>query len=323
MAGVATGQPVTFSIGASASQTENIFTHIEVYRSRSGEDGPFTEVTGQDWSLPRHVISARSAVLSSRTLEFRVSETHDVTVTFSGPDPMSPATIASQIQSQSKGLLKASVLGSDLIIEALHAGATATLRVVGGDAAVLLGLPIIEPDSVAFGTNARIPIIGGIDTYQFTDPHGDPSYFYKVRFGNNGLNQVSEYSEPFSASDVSTVDRSFLATGFIDLVDMEGSPIEDVEVRVRMKSRTTMLAGVLVAGTMLADRTDSRGHVEFDLPRGAEVTVVISGTSIARDVTVPTDSTVGMFNLLGPEYGSDDAFNVQVPDLEYANRRSL
>lgn len=323
MTGVATGQLVTFSIGASADQTENLFTHIEIYRSRVGEDGPYTEVTGPEWSTPKHSVRVSSALLLGKELKLLVDEKHDVTITFTGSNPISSSTAASQITAQGRGLVRGAVEDDKLVISANSVGAAATLRIVGGDAAVLMGLPLIEPDSVAFGLEARPHIVSGKDSYEFTDPHGDSSYFYKVRFGNDGLNQVSEFSEPFSATDVSAVDGALLITGFLDLVDIQGHPLEDMEIKIRLKSLSTMLSGALVAGTQLSVRTDSAGHAEVSLPRGLEVAVVIAGTNISRDVKVPSDAALTSFNLLDAQFGSDDAFKVQVPELNYAVRRSL
>lgn len=322
MAGVATGQLVSLSFLASSDETEG-FTHLAVFRSRTGEDGPYEEITGEAWSLPRHTVLAKSAVLNGRDLELRVNEKHDVVVTFSGTDPISAASAATQVQAQSAGLLQASVEGDYLLIEALSAGSASTLRVVGGDAATLLELPSIEPDSIVFGKDARIPLLPDVESYDFTDPHGDASYYYRYRFINSTLNQVSAFSDPVSAASLPVVATGYLIVGYLTAVDIHGRAVADLEVKVRLKSATTLLGGVLVVGSQSTVRTDSSGRAEFYLPRGAEVTVVLTGTTIARDVTVPSDPDLASFNLLDAAYGTDDAFKVQVPDLEFANRRSL
>jgi hypothetical protein len=69
--------------------------------------------------------------------------------------------------------------------------------------------------------------------------------------------------------------------------------------------------------------TDSSGRVEFPLVRGLGVTVSVAGTSLVRDITVPVDITVDIFNLFDPTIGTDDNFRVQVPELDYAIRRTL
>ena len=79
-----------------------------------------------------------------------------------------------------------------------------------------------------------------------------------------------------------------------------------------------------MVGNDLVGQTDNEGHVEFSLLRGQQVVVAIAGTPLTRKVLVPADPAVRRFNLLAPEVGSgEDAFKVQVPNLVYAERRSL
>ncbi len=324
MAGVATGQVVSFTIGASVEQTSNLFTHIEVYRSRSGEFGPYEEITGPEWGPAQFRVPAKNLLLSGKVASFRVGETTDISISFSGSNPLSPVTIATQIQAQGLGLISSYIDGTDLLIESRQPGAAATLRALDSDGTALLGLPLVEPDSVAFGHDARIPIVAGKEDYDFSDPHGQKDYFYKVRFFNPGLNSVSDFSEPFTIGGTSPVDENLLVSGFLQLIDIGGLPMEGTDVRVHMKSQSTLLGDTYLVGeSNISKVTDAEGLAEFTLPRGVEIAVVVVGTNISRDVVTPTDPSVKSFNLLDPAYGSDDAFKVQRPQFDYAVRRAL
>ena len=85
----------------------------------------------------------------------------------------------------------------------------------------------------------------------------------------------------------------------------------------------TVSGGFMVAGGAQAALTNNEGYVEFRLVRGLAITVSIAGTSLFRDLTVPTDPTVESFNMMDPNLGKDDLFQVQTPALDYAARRSL
>lgn len=324
MAGIATGQLLSFSIGASAEQTGTSFSHIEVYRSRTGAGGPYQEITAPNWGPAELRVPAKSTVINGKVAKFRVNEAIDLAVTFSGTDPISAASIASQIQAQSQGLLLASISGSDLLLQTRQPGAAATLRVVESDGVALLGLSSEEPAAVAFGYEARIPLLAGKDTYTFTDPHGSAAFFYKVRFSNSAYNTVSEYSAPFQPTVAQGLDTSLLATGFVHLIDILGRPMADVTVLISTEDHSNILGGKFAVVGSKADKvTDDSGYVEFALPRGLAIIVAIAGTNLTRRLVVPTDPGTTTFNLLDPSLGSDDLFAVQRPNEEYAVRRAL
>ena len=105
---------------------------------------------------------------------------------------------------------------------------------------------------------------------------------------------------------------------------LDGRPLAYREVSVYPADLGELVEDKLVAGGPKENSTDANGHVEFLLVRGAAITVAISGTSIVRDIVVPTDTTVTVFGLLDPSVGpQDDVFVVQRPDIIYAERRSL
>jgi hypothetical protein len=84
-----------------------------------------------------------------------------------------------------------------------------------------------------------------------------------------------------------------------------------------------LVDGAVMAGTTTTKRTDAYGRVEFRLLRGQKFGVSVPGTSLFRDITVPSDPLQEVFNLFDPSVGGDDIFKVQVPNLISAERRTL
>lgn len=314
---------------------EGLFDQIEVWRSRSSINGPYEELTAETWKSARipklagDMVSSppagASVVIVGLTLELRVDEDQDIVITFTGTDPLTYADAASQITAQ--GLTKVrSYVDEDglLVVETTYPGTGAVLRIVGGDAAPLLGLPTDEPGSLAYGRDPRIAIKPDVEQYLFTDIRGSDAYYYKTRFRNKLSDGVSEFSQPFSLGQALGVSSANIACGQLDLVGLDGRPMANVEVSVHNLYRYDLVENKLVSAQQQNRATDVNGHVEFTLVRGTKVTVAISGTDIVRDITVPTDQDVKIFNLLDPEVAAeDDVFKVQVPNYVYASRRSL
>lgn len=314
---------------------EDLFDRIEVWRSRTSIRGPYEELTADRWlraripklasDQPSVPVTGRSVVIVGKTLQVRVGEAQDLVLVFTGTDPLTFAECASQITAQGQTKLL-SYVDEDglLVIETTEPGTGAVLRILESEAAPLLGLPIEEPDCLAFGRDARIPIKLGTESYLFTDLRGSDAYWYKTRFRNRVNLAVSEFSQPFSLGHALGISAANIACGVLDLVDTNGKPLPNKEVVVYNTYQGDLVEEKFVAGHGEARLTDSNGHVEFTLVRGAHMTVVISGTDIARNIIVPTDGDVSIFKLLDPDVSTqDDNFVVQIPSIVYAERRSL
>jgi len=314
---------------------KGLFDHLEIWRSRASISGPFEELTSDRWrparlpktagDLPSPAVTGASVSIVGLILQLKVNEKDDLVITFTGTDPLTFSDVASQITAQGLTKVRSYVdAEGTLTIETTEPGTGAVLRVVGGDAAPLLGLPIDEPSNLAFGQDARIPLKEGVETYLFTDIRGSDAYYYKTRFRNRSTQGVSEFSQPFSVGQALGISASNIVCGQLDLVTLEGRPLCNVEVSVYNRFRGGLVEGRLVTGGAQTKITNQNGHVEFLLVRGTDVTVSISGTDIVRDITVPTDETVNIFQLLGADPATgDDHWKVQVPNIVYAERRSL
>ena len=323
MSGVATGEPLKIDVLVTDSMWVGLFDRLEFHRSRDGSGGPYSEMTAAGITPAVLSFLSRPYVVNTKVLSLQINESQQVDVTFSGADPIAAATIASQIQAQSSGLLTGAVSGGLIKISTVQAGANITIRVLSSHAAGVFGLATEEPDSVVFGKNARLTLIQGQNAYSFTDPHGSSDFYYKMRFSNSFNNTVSEFSDPFQAKGVTTLEQSDLITGTIDLVDLSGRAASNVRVLVHNRFNPALIDGKAVASSELQALTDENGHAEFVLARGASVTVAIAGTTIARDITVPTDPALSSFNMLDPSVGGQDVFKVVIPEYEYATRRAL
>jgi hypothetical protein len=253
-----------------------------------------------------------------------VNERVDISVTFSGVDPLPLATIAEQITFLGTSSVTAYVNSNGkLVFQTRPVGGSASLRIVGGDAAGVLGLPTAEPDSLAFGYDPRIVLVPGVSTYSFQDYYSDASYFYKVRFSHSLTGIKSDFSEPISATQVSGIDPTQIVLGFVRLARHDGRPSANQEVTVYSTFLSQSIQGYNVLGGPQRFSTDATGYVEFPLIRGLTVDVSITGTAYIRRVTAPADFSILRFNVLDPQYGKDDSFAVQRAEIPYAERKTF
>jgi hypothetical protein len=310
------------------------FDEVEVWRSRGLSTGPYEELTADSWRSARIPADAGDQVSSPPTgpsvtivgeeLQLKVNEKDDLLIIFTGVDPLTYADCATQIQTQGAGRLRSYVDESSvLVIETSEPGTGAILRIVGGDAAPKLGLPLLEPSSLAFGRDGRIQLMKGREKYAFNDIRGNSGYFYKTRFRNRMNRSFSEFSQPSPADQSIGISGENIVCGQLQMVRLDGKPLRSQLVRVFNRYKTQQVEDRLVAGPSLEVVSDMDGKVQFFLVRGSEVTVSIDGTDIVRDIEVPTDPEVKVFNLLDPALGPDDYFKVRVPVIEYAQRRTL
>jgi hypothetical protein len=332
---VPTRQRFELDFAVDALAWQGLFDHIEVWRSRETNSGPYEPMHGSSWvpaSLPRGTRglappsptqTGPSVVLVGSSVQFLIDEQFPVNVVFGGVDPLIFADAAAQIQTQSLGLLTAFVSGTLLVVQTVEAGLKALLRCTGGEAAPLLGLSACGPSSVATGLDARIPLTYGQENYGFVDPHGSPDYFYKTRFYNGTNQTVSQFSLPFQGTSAASLPVTDLCRCYIDLVDMSGNPAMNQELLVNLDFDGTQAGGRAVVGGKQRILTDSDGHAELYIVRGTKVTIAIGGAPLARSLVVPTDPTVESFNLLAGGTSWNDLFTVQVPFIPYAVKRTL
>lgn len=325
---------VSLNVRAKSQDFAGFFDVLEVWRSFGGEQGPFTEVTADQWmparlpltggDRPASPVTGASIALVGKTIVFLVNDLDTVTITFTGTDPLTKAEAASQIETQSTGKLVAYVDSTgQVVVETPGTGTGALLQCTGGTAAGDLGIDTTTPSNTAYGRDARIQLRTNTEQYRFTDQRGKTDAYYRIRYRNRLNAATSDFSQPFGAGQVSTLADSSLVLGQLDLVDLQGRPLAYRQVRIHTNFNGVLVEGKLMAGGDLIGNTDLNGHVEFMLARGQKISVAVIGTDLVRDITVPTDTAVLAFNLLDPTLSTNDIFRVQVPELVYAERRTL
>lgn len=321
----ATKQDLSLNILLSDEDWEGKYDKLDVLRSRMTDAGPYEYLTGSAY-LPAAITGAVVSpvlAIAGLTLLLRVNESFDISVTFTGVNPISIASAATQIAAASLGLLQAQAPSNALMINTVPVGAVASLRIVGGNAAPLLGLPLTEPSSVALGKDARIALTPSQQVYEFTDHNGSLGFFYRTRFYNSTTGASSDFSAPIAGKDVSPLLPSMLVQGYLRLVDIRGVPSRKEMVLLYPQMNGTTVEGRVMVSGALSKATDDDGRVEFTLLRGQQFTLAIAGVSLARDITTPTDLAITSFNMLDPQYAKDDLFNVQQPAIDFGARRTL
>lgn len=309
------------------------FNRLQVFRSTSGESGPFEEITSDVWSPPRipksggdqpsSPVTGQLVNIVGKELSLVVG-LDPLTVTFTGSDPLTYAQVASQITAQSSARLVSYVDSSGIVVlEGVYPGLDSRLSVLESEAAIILGLPFEGPDSTATGKDPRLALVPGQSSYSLRDTFGSRDYFYRSRFLNAVTGGQSEASVSHSPKNAVGLAVSSIIIGYADLVDVAGKAIEGAEVSLHNEYSGALIAGKLVTGRTTVEYTDESGHVEFHVVRGQRVTVSVQGTNIVRTITVPTDPAVDTFSLFDPAIADDDVFKVAVPELITAERRTL
>jgi len=328
-------QQVLLRVVTSLDEFEGQYDVLEVWRSRDTEGGPYEELTAETYQHPRLPPGALDAPavpvvgqlvnIVGDTLSLRLDEEEDIDITFVGADPLSYSDVALQIWMQSLGRVASYVDDNGaLVLQYGIPGPGSSLRVLECDAAPKLGLDTVEPGSVDYGNDARIALVMGQTGYSFTDPLGSSEFYYKVRFRNLSTGGLSAFSNVAGPATPLGVSVDSLAIGELDLVTAQGAPLAGQEVRIYSQFNGTIVEGKVMVGSDIVLRTDIKGHVEAKLVRGNRYSVAVHGTDLVRDLVVPADTTVERFNLLDPDVTTgEDVFSVQVPNLVYAERRSL
>jgi hypothetical protein len=316
------------------AQWQGAFDRLEVWRSMSTKYGPFVPLHGSSWSpatFPNGFTAAPSGTgpsvsISGLALTFNVGGPNGITpvsITFTGSNPLTYAQAATQIVAGASGLLNSYASGDTLVVQTVSVGEAIFLQVTGGDAAPLLGLPTQEPDSLAFGQDARIVLAFSQEQYSFVDANGSPNYWYKTRFYSSANQLTSDYSLPFQGPQSPGLPQTSLVLCYVDLVDLNGNPYANQEVLLYSRFEGVQVGAQTVAGGSQRLLTDVTGHAQALLPRGLSVTCSIPGTSLARDFVVPMDTTVQSISMFDPTVSHDDLFTVQHPVIPYAVRRTL
>lgn len=319
---------VRLDIRVEDSEWQGKYDRLEVYRSVLGDAGPYEELTAPRWLRARLPAGSTEdagessgplAPVGGKDLTLLIGGAHEVEVTFSGT--ITHATAALEIEAVGKPLVYAYVdKNSRLAMQTQAIGGVASIEVLGGEAAPLLGL---AAGDIGYGADPRPALIAGKKSYRVTDYYAQSTYYYKTAFSNSLTGARSEMSAAFSAKSYVGIDPDNIVRGYVRLVKRDGKPHTKQQVAIYSPVLGQQVDGATVTGDQEIFLTDKNGYVEVNLIRGTTIDVGIGGTNLMRKVTVPSDSSIELFDLLSPEYGSDDAFTVKKLDVPYAERRNL
>lgn len=138
-----------------------------------------------------------------------------------------------------------------------------------------------------------------VDHTVVDDDHTDAQDPNVISINGASVSPPWDPGTPLAADDLCTVSATF--------VDLEGKPLQGVEVRVRNNFKPSIRATKGVMGDNVVKKTDSAGKVSLSLVRTAEVTVSIQGTGITRNITIPDAASTDLTTLLG---NAEDLFTV-------------
>lgn len=296
-----------------------LFDLIQVFRSENGEVGPFFEITAPAATAATLLgTQAEPFTLNGLTLKLKVDEGSEQTITFVTADPISIDDTIDFINDNLAGAV-ASEDGGAVRITSSSTGTVSTLEIAGGTALAALGFTTGDRDT---GEDEQINLQAGVTVYEYDDQSGDPDFYYKVRYYNSGSGQVSDYG-PASKGDIGSVlPPSDLIKAIVKLAGLDGKPVVDRKVVFYNKYVPPLVfSEYLLASREVAIATDQLGYAETMLVKGASVVVSIAGTSIVRHITVPSSGTE--FSVNDEISAADDLFQIQVPDIPAAVRRTL
>jgi hypothetical protein len=294
-----------------------LFDTIRVWRSEVDETGPFTLITG-DAATAAEITGTEDAPfnLNGLTLKVRVDGASEQEVTFATVNPVYIDSVVDEINDQTGGLV-ASSSGSKLVLTSNTTGTSSLLEITGGTGLTELGLTVGEVE----GLDAHITLAGGQTRYEYDDQNGDAAYWYKTQYYNTGSGGISGLSTAVQGSVGSVLSSSSLITGQIRLANLSGQPYADQKIAFYHVLEPPILVETYgILGRTVEVTTNSAGYAEVQLVKGAVVDVTLVDTGLVRRITVPSTGTE--FDVLGAVAAADDLFQLQVPTIPAAVRRS-
>lgn len=297
------------------------YDRLRWWRGRTGADGTFEAATA-DAVAPASMLGTALTphALNGRVFKFRVNGTTEVSVTFTGADPVSTAQAVAEIDSAT-ALVTPVDDGGYLRLTTVATGSGASIEILDGDANSFLGF---EEGLGAVGLDLDTPLVSGTHEYFYTDQNSDLEYWYKAELYSSTTAATTGQGVPWPADQAQAVPRSNTIVCFLQISDMSGRAISGRRVIIA----NTFLPNQVVSGGVRwgvfrhYDKvvTDRNGYAEVRLLRGMSLDLHVEGTSFTRRITIP--STGDSVDLLDPALVSEDEFGIQEPNIDFAIRTS-
>lgn len=146
-------------------------------------------------------------------------------------------------------------------------------------------------------------IMGYLPGYSFTDT--------TVTVTNT--NGATQQTLTFSTVGISVTPPTSpnLCRVYADFVKQSGAAVSGFRISVTNLFDPPNAQGLSVIEKVTTYTTNTAGHVEMDLVQGLTVRISLLGTSITRDVVIPSQGVASLFDILGP--ASDPFKVVEVP----------
>ncbi len=301
------------------------FTHVALRAAPPLTPLEVTSPTGAraPW-LPSYTDQEPSAATGPRaavqglTLTWKLNETLEGSVTFSGGSPLTYEQIVEQIHAATP-TLRAMHAGGVLYVWSLLTGASASLEFPSSEAAKLLGLPV---DTKVYGAPAEVMLVPGVELVQIANPTHVTGAQYQYRLTAPLLGLVGEWSNPFPADGKAPPDT---VEGRLVLQDNAGRPKRGTLILQLASEQTDLGATTFYTNEPLLYRSDAAGLITAPLVRGLRYIFSVDGARWARSLLAPTDPAVESFSLLDPAYSTElDLWALQSPELpDFYARRTL
>lgn len=314
----------TIKIKIYVSELTNVMSlYDKIWVQRSTTAPPST--SDEDISTPSSQPARLTGVvegpylLNGKTLTFKVNGTQ-MSVTFTYADPVAITQVVDAVNAAivAAGLRAVAADSSGALrISTQDNGTQFTLEMISGSAVTVLGF---TNGQKANGTAAHIPLVVGTTQYEFDDGSGLASYYYRSRFYNSSNGTYSAWSDWIQGTTGAAVDAAQLIIAKVKLAALDGTALAGRKIAIANTFEPNKADGYGIFGSTIILETDGAGQAETTLVKGSLIDVIFSGTSIARRIRVPASGSE--FDLLDDSLVVGDEFQIQVPDIPYAPRRS-
>lgn len=314
----------TIKIKIYVSELANVMTlydKISVQRSTTAPPSTTEDDLTANSSAPATLVGSLEGpyLLNGKTLTFKVNGTQ-VSVTFTYADPVAITQVVDAVNAAlaAAGLgATADAYGGKLRIRTTSNGTQFTLEIISGSAVTVLGFTAGQK---AHGLAAHITLVVGTTQYEFDDGSGLASYYYRSRFFNTANGTYSAWSDWIQGTTGAAIPSADLIIGKVKLADLDGKALPNRVITIGNAMEPSKADGYGIFGAAITLETDGTGQAETTLVKGSLVDVIFNGTSIVRRIRVPSSGTE--FDLLDDSLVVGDEFEIQVPDIPYAPRRS-
>lgn len=302
---------------ANLTNVLGLFDKMQVWRSEDGIAGTYFEITAATAQAATLLGTVTGPfTLNGKTIKLKVNQGSEQTLTIVSADPIAIDDLVDYLNSLAGTGIVASEDGGALRLTTATTGTAAVLEITGGTALADLGLTDGDIDN---GEDERITLSPASSSYEYDDQSGDPDNYYKVRYYNSGTGMFSSFGDPVKGDIGSIVAPTDLVKASGTFAKLDGKPVSGMAIIFYNVYMPPLAVGDIgIVGREIRVETDQAGYVETMLVKGSTVDVILSGTGIIRRIIVPDAD----FNIMSAVAAAEDNFQIQIPDIPAAVRRS-